>query len=277
MCRPKGLIELCDAYKKVFKKHTGKPFPQDPFDATANWPSRRSSPAGIRRGPSATAKSKNIRGLLGTAVNVQSMVYGNMGDDSGTGVAFTRNPSTGENKFYGEFLINAQGEDVVAGIRTPQPVDEMPKWNKKVYKQLLEIKKTLEKHYRDMQDIEFTIERASCSCCRRATASGPAPRRSRSPATWSRETDRREDGRPADSGQRPDATAAAQLRSRRPRRQADVLTRGLPASPGRGRGQAGLHGRRSRRADGRPAKACCWSAKKPAPKTSTACTAPPAF
>ena len=87
------------------------------------------------------------------------MVFGNMGDDSGTGVAFTRDPATGENKFYGEFLINAQGEDVVAGIRTPLPVDEMPKWNKQVYKQLLEIKDTLEQHYKDVQDIEFTIER----------------------------------------------------------------------------------------------------------------------
>ena len=110
---------------------------------------------------------ENIRGLLGTAVNVQSMVYGNMGEDSGTGVAFTRDPSTGQNKFYGEFLVNAQGEDVVAGIRTPQPVEEMPGWKtpempslgKKVHRQLLRIKKTLEDHYRDMQDIEFTIER----------------------------------------------------------------------------------------------------------------------
>src|SRR5712675_843609 len=104
---------------------------------------------------------ENITGLLGTAVNVQSMVFGNMGDDSGTGVAFTRNPSTGENKFYGEFLVNAQGEDVVAGIRTPLPVAEMPKWNKAVHKQLLEIKDILESHYRDVQDIEFTIERGT--------------------------------------------------------------------------------------------------------------------
>ena len=102
---------------------------------------------------------EGITGLAGTAVNVQSMVYGNMGDDCGTGVAFTRNPATGQNKFYGEFLINAQGEDVVAGIRTPLPVAKMPKWNNKVYKQLLGIKKTLENHYRDVQDIEFTIER----------------------------------------------------------------------------------------------------------------------
>ena len=86
------------------------------------------------------------------------MVYGNMGETSGTGVAFTRDPSTGDSAFYGEFLINAQGEDVVAGIRTPLPVSEMKKWNKKVYDQLIKNKTKLEKHYKDMQDIEFTIE-----------------------------------------------------------------------------------------------------------------------
>jgi pyruvate,orthophosphate dikinase len=102
---------------------------------------------------------EGISGLIGTAVNVQAMVYGNMGDDSGTGVAFTRNPSTGENKFYGEFLINAQGEDVVAGIRTPSPSSRDAKWDKKSYAQLSKIKTKLEKHYKDMQDIEFTIER----------------------------------------------------------------------------------------------------------------------
>ncbi len=153
-----GLKELCDAYKKVFKKHCGKDFPQDPVEQLhlsieavfASW----NTPRAVRY-----REVENIRGLLGTAVNVQSMVYGNMGDDSGTGVGFTRNPSTGENKFFGEFLINAQGEDVVAGIRTPLPVSEMSKWNREVYKQLLEIKTILEEHYRDMQDIEFTIER----------------------------------------------------------------------------------------------------------------------
>lgn len=153
-----GLVELCDAYKKVYKKHTKQDFPQDPIlqlqqsieAVFASW----MTPRAVRY-----REVENIRGLLGTAVNVQSMVYGNMGDDSGTGVAFTRNPSTGENKFYGEFLINAQGEDVVSGIRTPLPVSEMPKWNKQVHKQLLEIKDILEKHYREIQDIEFTIER----------------------------------------------------------------------------------------------------------------------
>jgi pyruvate,orthophosphate dikinase len=155
-----GLKELCDAYKAVYKKHTGEEFPQDPevqlklsIQAVFNsW----NTPRAVRY-----REIENIRGLLGTAVNVQSMVYGNMGDDSGTGVAFTRNPNTGENKFFGEFLINAQGEDVVAGIRTPLPVAEMPKWNKQVHKELLEIKDKLETHYREMQDIEFTIERGT--------------------------------------------------------------------------------------------------------------------
>jgi pyruvate,orthophosphate dikinase len=153
-----GLIELCTAYKAVYKHHTGQDFPQDPLHQLekaieAVFSSWMQHKAVFYR------EVENIRGLHGTAVNVQSMVYGNMGDDSGTGVAFTRNPSTGENKFYGEFLINAQGEDVVAGIRTPLPVAEMPKWNKQVHKQLLEIKDILENHYKDIQDIEFTIER----------------------------------------------------------------------------------------------------------------------
>ena len=152
-----GIRELCEAYKNVYKKHVGKAFPQSPMDQLKlaieavfkSWNADRA--ISYRR-------LSGISGLTGTAVNVQTMVFGNMGDTSGTGVAFTRNPSTGQNKFYGEFLINAQGEDVVAGIRTPKPVAEMTKWNKKVHDQLLKIKTKLEKHYREMQDIEFTIE-----------------------------------------------------------------------------------------------------------------------
>jgi pyruvate,orthophosphate dikinase len=155
-----GMVQLCDEYKKVFQKHFGKPFPQEPLKQLElaieavfkSW----MQPRAVKY-----RQVENITGLLGTAVNVQSMVFGNMGDDSGTGVAFTRDPATGEDKFYGEFLVNAQGEDVVAGIRTPLHVDEMPKWNKEVYEQLLEIKETLEDHYRDVQDIEFTIERGT--------------------------------------------------------------------------------------------------------------------
>ncbi len=155
-----GMIELCEAYKTVYQRSVGEVFPQNPFKQLElaieavfkSWNGDRA--ISYRR-------IAGISGLMGTAVNVQSMVYGNMGEDSGTGVAFTRNNATGENTFYGEYLVNAQGEDVVAGIRTPLPVDQMPKWNKKVYQQLLDIKTKLEKHYKDMQDIEFTIERGT--------------------------------------------------------------------------------------------------------------------
>ncbi|MCA9159154.1 MAG: pyruvate, phosphate dikinase [Planctomycetales bacterium] len=155
-----GLKELCDAYQALYKKHTGEDFPQDPLQQLAKaveavFKSWMTNKAVKYR------EIENIRGLLGTAVNCQSMVYGNMGDDSGTGVAFTRNPNTGEDKFFGEFLVNAQGEDVVAGIRTPQPTEEMSKWNAKVYDELMVIKDKLERHYKDMQDIEFTIEKGT--------------------------------------------------------------------------------------------------------------------
>ncbi|MCA9310062.1 MAG: pyruvate, phosphate dikinase, partial [Phycisphaerales bacterium] len=152
-----GIRALCADYKKIYEKHVGAPFPQDPMRQLElsieavfkSWNADRAIAYRCING---------ITGLNGTAVNVQSMAYGNMGETSGTGVAFTRDPSTGRNTFYGEFLVNAQGEDVVAGIRTPQPVVEMKKWNAGVYKQLLGIKDTLESHYREMQDIEFTIE-----------------------------------------------------------------------------------------------------------------------
>ncbi len=155
-----GMVELCEAYKTVYQRSVGEVFPQNPFKQLElaieavfkSWNGDRA--ISYRR-------IANISGLNGTAVNVQSMVYGNMGEDSGTGVAFTRNNATGENTFYGEYLVNAQGEDVVAGIRTPLPVEQMAKWNKKVYQQLLDIKNKLEKHYKDMQDIEFTIERGT--------------------------------------------------------------------------------------------------------------------
>ena len=152
-----GLKELCDAYKAVYEREVGSPFPQSPMKQLqlaieAVFGSWNAEKAITYR------RIEGMTGLGGTAVNVQSMAFGNMGDDSGTGVAFTRNPSTGENTFFGEFLVNAQGEDVVAGIRTPQPISEMPKWNRKIHTQLRAIKKTLEDHYADMQDIEFTIE-----------------------------------------------------------------------------------------------------------------------
>ncbi len=152
-----GLKELCKAYKEVYRKQVGDAFPQNPFKqlelaVEAVFKSWNADKAISYR------RIEGIHGLNGTAVNIQAMVYGNMGETSGTGVAFTRDPSTGDSAFYGEFLINAQGEDVVAGIRTPLPVSEMKKWNKKVYDQLIKNKTKLEKHYKDMQDIEFTIE-----------------------------------------------------------------------------------------------------------------------
>ena len=154
-----GLEKLITAYKKVYKQHSDETFPQAPHEqlekaVEAVFQSWNTPRAQTYR------KINNIRGLIGTAANIQSMVFGNMGNDSGTGVAFTRDPTTGKNEFYGEFLINAQGEDVVAGIRTPQPVAGMKKWRPEIYEQLLKVKHILETHYKDMQDIEFTIEKS---------------------------------------------------------------------------------------------------------------------
>ncbi len=226
-----GMIQLCREYKKVYQKHTGEEFPQDPYkqlekSIEAVFNSWNSSRAVKYR------EVENIRGLLGTAVNVQSMVYGNMGEDSGTGVAFTRNPSTGENKFYGEFLINAQGEDVVAGIRTPQPVDEMPKWNQKVYKQLLDIKKTLEQHYREMQDIEFTIERGQLFMLQTRTGKRTGAAAVKIACEMVRE--KLIDEKTAVLRIPANDLTQLLLPSFNPsaKTKADVLTRGLPASPG---------------------------------------------
>ncbi len=152
-----GWRELVGEYKEYFKKKTGKEFPEDPEEQLwgaigavfSSWMAEKA--VTYRR-------VERITGLLGTAVNVVQMVFGNGGDNSGTGVCFTRDPSTGEKIFYGDFLINAQGEDVVAGIRTPMHLSEMAKVMPKVYKQLEKVRHTLEKYYRDMQDMEFTVE-----------------------------------------------------------------------------------------------------------------------
>jgi pyruvate,orthophosphate dikinase len=152
------LKEVVKRYKELYKKEKGSDFPQEPkiqlMEAVKavfrSWDNPR---AVVYR------RLNDIPGDWGTAVNVQEMVYGNMGNDSGTGVAFTRNPSTGEKKLYGEFLMNAQGEDVVAGIRTPQSIEHLKEINPDAYNQFLDIAVKLEKHYRDMQDMEFTIEK----------------------------------------------------------------------------------------------------------------------
>ena len=153
----KGLKEVIADYKKVVKKHTKEEFPQDPHTQL-----EMARDAVFRSWLNDRAKHyrriNNIDDTIGTAVNVQAMVYGNLGDTSGTGVGFTRNPATGVNEFYGEFLMNAQGEDVVAGIRTPVHISELHKIMPHVYDQLRDITTRLEKHYRDMQDFEFTIQ-----------------------------------------------------------------------------------------------------------------------
>jgi pyruvate,orthophosphate dikinase len=153
-----NLKEIVKRYKELYKKEKGVDFPQNPkvqmMEAVKavfrSWDNPR---AIVYR------RLNDIPGDWGTAVNVQEMVYGNMGNDSGTGVAFTRNPSTGERKLYGEFLMNAQGEDVVAGIRTPQSIEQLKAIMPDVFNQFARIAKTLEEHYKDMQDMEFTIER----------------------------------------------------------------------------------------------------------------------
>ena len=149
---------LIEPYKALIKAETGKDFPQDPY-------------VQLEEAIEAVFRSWNIPRAVayrnhykidhnyGTAVNVQTMVFGNMGDDCATGVSFTRNPSTGENKFYGEYLTNAQGEDVVAGIRTPHPIADLEKEMPEQYKQYVDIAKKLEEGYKDVQDMEFTTSR----------------------------------------------------------------------------------------------------------------------
>jgi pyruvate,orthophosphate dikinase len=152
------LREVVRRYKEVYEKRLGQPWPQDPIrqleqSITAVFKSWNTDRAVRYR------QISDIHGLAGTGVNCQTMVFGNMGDDSATGVAFTRNPSTGEDKFFGEFLVNAQGEDVVAGIRTPIPCEQMARIMPRSWRELLKIKDILERRYRDVQDFEFTIEK----------------------------------------------------------------------------------------------------------------------
>ena len=152
------LKEVVVRFKEIYKKHMGVDFPQDPkvqlMEAVKAVFRSWDNPRAIYY-----RRMNDIPGDWGTAVNVQSMVFGNMGETSGTGVAFTRNPSTGEKKLYGEYLLNAQGEDVVAGIRTPEPISHLQEQMPDVYQQFVDIATKLEAHYRDMQDMEYTIER----------------------------------------------------------------------------------------------------------------------
>ncbi|MEM9373330.1 MAG: pyruvate, phosphate dikinase [Planctomycetota bacterium] len=164
-----GLRELCDRCKAVFLQRSGKPFPQKPM-VQLEMAIRAVFDSWMNDKAISYRRIEGVTGVGGTACNIQSMVFGNIGEDSGTGVAFTRDPSDGRNVLYGEFLVNAQGEDVVAGIRTPEPIDRLKSWNKGVHRQLRDVKDVLERHTREMQDIEFTVERGELFMLQTRTA-----------------------------------------------------------------------------------------------------------
>ncbi|MBD3361235.1 pyruvate, phosphate dikinase, partial [Candidatus Woesearchaeota archaeon] len=229
------LTQVVEQYKKVYEKH-GKSFPDDPreqlqksIDAVfGSWNNERA--ISYRR-------INDIKGLLGTAVNVQVMVFGNMGENSGTGVAFTRDPSTGKNKFYGEYLMNAQGEDVVAGIRTPHPISDLKKEMSKIYDELIEIRDKLEEHYKDMQDVEFTIQEGKLYMLQTRTGKRTAT------AAVKIATDMEEEGLidKKTAVLRVEPSQLDQLLHKQldpvAKESAEVLAKGLPASPGAAVGQ----------------------------------------
>jgi pyruvate,orthophosphate dikinase len=225
------LRELVEDYKKIIKEAKGRSFPQDPREQLkmsigavfGSWNNKRA------------ISYRNLHDLphnLGTAVNVQAMVFGNMGQDSGTGVAFTRNPATGEDKFYGEYLINAQGEDVVAGTRTPQHISKLEEEMPENYKQLMDIRKKLEEHYRDMQDVEFTIQEGKLYMLQTRTGKRTAA------AALQIAVDM------VDQGYIDKKTAVTRVEpqmldqllhkqlDKKAKKNAELLTKGLPASPG---------------------------------------------
>jgi len=229
------LETLAGSFKEIVQGGTGRPFPEDPWDQLwgaveavfQSWNGRRA--VDYRR-------VHRLPHDLGTAVNVQAMVFGNVGEDSGTGVAFTRNPSTGESGIFGEFLTNAQGEDVVAGIRDPEPIERMGEWRPEVYAEFQRICGVLERHYRDMQDVEFTVERGSLYLLQTRTGKRTARAAVRLAVDMvdeglidSRTAVGRVDPHQLDQLLHPTVDPAAQVQ---------VLATGLPASPGAAVGQA---------------------------------------
>ncbi|SDH79102.1 pyruvate phosphate dikinase [Planococcus glaciei] len=226
--------EVIAEYKKIVKKHKKEEFPQDPMQQlflaiNAVFDSWNNQRAIVYR------QLNKIPGHYGTAVNIQSMVFGNMGNDSGTGVAFTRNPSTGEALLYGEYLINAQGEDVVAGIRTPNPIDTLKQDMPEVFEQFTEVCRQLERHYRDMQDIEFTVEHGKLFILQTRNGKRTAQAALRTAVEMVEEgvlTKQEAIGRV-------EPEQLNQLLHRRidDRYQKDVLAKGLPASPGAATGR----------------------------------------
>ncbi|MGC2872362.1 pyruvate, phosphate dikinase [Ihubacter sp. rT4E-8] len=232
----KDLSEVIEGYKALVEEATGRPFPQNPAEQLIeaikavfrSWNNER---ARLYR------KLNHISDELGTAVNVQAMVFGNMGDTSGTGVAFTRNPATGEKCLYGEFLLNAQGEDVVAGIRTPRPIGEMENIFPDIYKGLLRIADVLEKHYKDLQDMEFTVERGRLYMLQTRAAKRTAASAVKAAVDMVEEelitremAVGRIDTAQIDQLLHPNFDDVAE-------KNAEVLAKGLPASPGAASGQ----------------------------------------
>ena len=228
------LVELLETYREIFEVRAGRPFPEDPWEQ-------------LRMGIEAVFRSWNcdrairyrqlnkIEGLIGTAVNVQAMVFGNMGNTSATGVCFTRDPSTGRNVFYGEFLRNAQGEDVVAGIRTPQPIARMKRVLPKPYAELVRAKDLLERHYGDVQDMEFTVQEGRLYMLQTRTGKRTAEAAVRIAVEMveeerlsKREALLRVDPHALDQLLHPTFDKKAQRQ---------VLARGLPASPGAASGR----------------------------------------
>ena len=228
------LRQLVGRYRTLVRESTGRPFPDDPHEQM-----RLSIDAVFRSWDNPRARTyrrlNDIKGLKGTAVTVQAMVFGNRGDSSATGVCFTRNPSTGENAFFGEFLQNAQGEDVVAGIRTPRPIDEIDSVLPGMLARLLETKDRLERHFREMQDIEFTVEEGRLYILQTRTGKRTGPAAVRVAVDLQREglidedtAVLRVDPSALDQLLHPTFDDAARTR---------VVARGLPASPGAAVGQ----------------------------------------
>lgn len=229
-----ALKEVISAYQDLYEMRVGDAFPQDPIEQLflaieAVFRSWNNDRAIVYR------NLNKIDHSMGTAVNVQSMVFGNMGDTSGTGVAFTRNPSTGEKRLYGEYLTNAQGEDVVAGIRTPQPIAKLEEEMPDIFRQFCEIAKKLEMHYRNMQDIEFTIERGKLYMLQTRNGKRTAA------AAVKVAIDLAEEGMITKEEAlllvEPESLHQLLHRQISPSAQVDVLTMGLPASPGAASGK----------------------------------------
>ncbi len=269
-----ALKKMVGEFKQIAERQSGEPFPTDVYQQLhkaieavfSSWNNRRA------------IDYRNFNKIphdLGTAVNVQSMVFGNMGNDSGTGVAFTRNPSTGEKQLYGEYLLNAQGEDVVAGIRTPSRISRLQEELPHVYQQFQEIAQRLEQHYRDMQDLEFTIEKGRLYMLQTRSAKRSAP------AAVKVAVDMVEEGliTEQEAIKRVDPFQVYQLllprfdeeEKKRAEQEGRLLAKGLNASPGRGQRQGRLRCRPRRAvgqgghaggagAPGDQSRRCAWHA-----------------